>query len=156
MNPFLESIRAGDLEVVKYQVSMGADVRACDDYAVGCASQNGHLEVVKYLVALGANVRADDNYAVRYASQNGHLEVVKYLVSLGADISKMSYSHKCLIFGDKIYKFYLNQKRRKRLNNMLKTLIPMYYAPEMKGGFFAKKSISDTLKSINSSTCCEI
>ncbi len=48
------------------------------------ASENGHLEIVKYLVSLGADVRALDNYAVRYASENGHLETVKYLTSVGA------------------------------------------------------------------------
>ena len=50
------------------------------------ASSNGHLEVVQYLVSLGADIRADNDYAVQEASRNGHLDVVKYLVSLGAEL----------------------------------------------------------------------
>jgi ankyrin repeat protein len=76
----------GAIGVVKYLVSLGADIRAYSDYAVRYASQNGHLEVVKYLVSLGADIRACGDYAVRRASEYGHLETVKYLVSLGADI----------------------------------------------------------------------
>ena len=88
--------------------SLGANVRAKNDYAMRMASYNGHLETVKYLVSqganiranndyvvqmasrewssgngeipgfLGANVRADNDYAVQKASENGHLETVKY------------------------------------------------------------------------------
>ncbi|QTF49398.1 putative ankyrin repeat protein [Acanthamoeba polyphaga mimivirus] len=50
------------------------------------ASEEGHLEVVKYLVSLGADIRAHNDYAVRMASMDGHHEVVKYLLSLGAKI----------------------------------------------------------------------
>jgi len=57
------------------------------DCAFQIAATNGHLEIVKYLVTLGADIRAADNYAVKMASRNGYLEVVKYLVTLGADIS---------------------------------------------------------------------
>ena len=52
--------------------------------SVRYASYNGHLDVVKYLVSQGADIRADNDEAVRWASFNGHLEVVKYLVSQGA------------------------------------------------------------------------
>ena len=76
----------GHLETVKYLVSVGADIRAHNDYAFRLASSNGHLETVKYLVSIGADIRADYDYAVKWASRNGHLETVKYLVSIGADI----------------------------------------------------------------------
>ena len=69
----------GHLDVVKYLVSLGAD----KDCAVEWASMGGHLDVVKYLVSMRANIHADNNCAVRYASANGHLDVVKYLVELG-------------------------------------------------------------------------
>ena len=84
-SPFVEECKSGDLEVVMYLVSQGADVQNRDNWAVREASKNGHLEVVKYLVSQGADVQAKDNWAVRVASQNGHLEVVMYLVSQGAD-----------------------------------------------------------------------
>ena len=40
----------------EYLVSVGADVRVHDDEAVRWASLNGHLEIVKYLVSLGAQL----------------------------------------------------------------------------------------------------
>jgi hypothetical protein len=40
------------------------------------------LEVVKYLVSVGADIHADDDAAVRLTSENGHLEVVEYIKSL--------------------------------------------------------------------------
>ena len=70
----------------EHLVSIGADIRADDDYAVRWASSNGHLETFKYLVSIGADIRANDDLAVRLASLNGHLETVKYLVSIGSDI----------------------------------------------------------------------
>ena len=57
-----------------------------NNYAVRWAAGNGHLEVLKYLVSLGADIQNQNDYAVQWASSNGHLEVLKYLVSLGADI----------------------------------------------------------------------
>ena len=75
-----------DVETFKYLISMGANIKADNDYAVKWASKKGHLEVIKYLVSLGADIRADNDEAVRWASYYGHLEVVKYLVSMGADI----------------------------------------------------------------------
>ena len=43
------------------------------------------LEVVKYLVENGADIKARDNYVVRWALYSGHLKVVKYLVKNGAE-----------------------------------------------------------------------
>jgi ankyrin repeat protein len=70
----------GHLDVVKYLVSVGSDIHAHCEYAFRLASAQGYLDVVKYLVSLGVDIRAQDSYAIRYASMNGHLEVVKYLV----------------------------------------------------------------------------
>ncbi len=78
--------RDGHLEIVKYLVSLGANIKAKYNQAVVYASENGHLEIVKYLVSQGADIKDRDNSAVIYASKNGHLETVKYLVSQGADI----------------------------------------------------------------------
>jgi ankyrin repeat protein len=84
----------GNLEMIIYLVSLGADIQSNENYAVQWASKNGHLEVVKYLVSLGADIQSDNNYSLRWASLNGHLEVVKYLCDAGADISKISEKYK--------------------------------------------------------------
>ena len=47
-------------------------------WALEMAANNGHLDVVKYLVENGADVRAWDDCALRWAANNGHLEIVKY------------------------------------------------------------------------------
>ena len=40
-------------------------------------AENGHLEVVKYLVSVGADIHSDEDDALVLASGKGHLEVVK-------------------------------------------------------------------------------
>ena len=76
----------GNLDIVKFLVEKGADVNAEDDYALKCSAENGYLEIVKYLVEKGANVRADRNYAFKKSVENGHLDVIKCLVEKGARI----------------------------------------------------------------------
>lgn len=134
----------GKLEMLKYLVSL-SDIRFDISEALIYASKYGHLEMVKYLVLLGANISSYDNFAIRYASHYGNLDIVKFLISKGADYTFISYSHKCHIFGVKIYKFYKMQKTRKHLNKIIQMIIPIYFAPEMKGGYFAKKSINNML-----------
>ncbi len=65
-----------------------------EDFALTWASEHGLLDVVKYLVSIGADVRASNDESVQNACLGGRaspwrraprLEVVKYLVSIGAD-----------------------------------------------------------------------
>ena len=51
---------------------------------------NGHIEVVKYLISQGANVRTENDFSTLYASDFGHLEIVKYLVSQGSSIKNIT------------------------------------------------------------------
>ena len=60
----LQACKSGDLEVVKYLVSQGADI----NWAVRYASENGHLEVVKYLVSQGAPTTDISKKALQYLS----------------------------------------------------------------------------------------
>ena len=69
-------------ETFKWLISCGADIHACDDYALCWASTSGHLDVVKFLVEFGANIHADNDHALHWASKNGQVEVVEYLKSL--------------------------------------------------------------------------
>lgn len=57
------------------------------DYLLTVASMSGKIYMVKYLVSIGANIHAKGNLAVEYAINNGHTEVVKYLRSKGGFIT---------------------------------------------------------------------
>ena len=70
----------------KWLISCGANIHACDDYALRYASKKGHIEVVKLLLESGADVHVDNDYALRHASENGHEEVVGALLESGADV----------------------------------------------------------------------
>ena len=48
------------------------------------AVKNNNAKTVKLLIKAGADVTACNNYAIRFASENGHTEVVKLLIEAGA------------------------------------------------------------------------
>ena len=79
----------GHLDVVKYLVQNGANIRANDDWVLNIASEHGHLEIVKYLVDgvfEGADVLSRQCLALREAVENGHSDIVKFLIEKGADV----------------------------------------------------------------------
>jgi ankyrin repeat protein len=114
----------GHIQVVKYLISVGADIHENNDIAVQWTSSYGHLEIVKYLVSVGANIRCKKDISVQWASSNGHLEVVEYLISLGADISKITENHKK-------YFLFCQKMAEKRRHRAAKTIyfwwIPICY-----------------------------
>jgi ankyrin repeat protein len=81
-----KSSEYGNIDVVKFLVGKGANIRTCEDYALRYSSQYGHIEVVKFLVEKGSDIHMCDDYALRYSSQYGHIEVVKFLIGKGANI----------------------------------------------------------------------
>lgn len=130
---------SGRMDIVKYLVSLGAVVDTFENHAIGWASENGHIDIVKFLISVGANFNDYDDYAIKSASRNGHIELVKYLISIGANPYVISDMHKNIIFGGKIYEFYKRQSQRKKIIHIRNQLIPIYYHPNNKGGYFAKK-----------------
>ncbi|AGC01597.1 ankyrin repeat protein [Acanthamoeba polyphaga moumouvirus] len=68
---FLTSCTKYNLEIVKYFVSLGVNIKI-DDYGLILASKNGNLEIVKYLISLGANIHVFQNKPIRVASKHGH------------------------------------------------------------------------------------
>jgi ankyrin repeat protein len=86
----------GNLEMVKFLVSEGADVNMVNNNggtALMAASEKGNLEIVKFLVSKGADVNAvnnNGNTALMLASENGNLEMVKFLFSEGADVNAVN------------------------------------------------------------------
>ncbi len=82
----INDAKNGDLDKVIDAINNGADIHACDDYALQWACSNGHLDIVKYLIEQGADVHADIDNSLCAASAYGHLDVVKYLMENGADV----------------------------------------------------------------------
>jgi len=69
----------GNLEAVKYFISIGVNIHACGDGAIKCSAFNGKLKMVKYLISVGANVEAIDEYMLAWSDWVGHVEVFDYL-----------------------------------------------------------------------------
>jgi ankyrin repeat protein len=81
---------SGDLNVLKYLVSIGADIHVRNNLAFQTACLYGHIEVVKYLYSLGADYQYDNWLAFIKAIEGGELEVVQFFYSLGADIHALN------------------------------------------------------------------
>jgi len=75
-NDLLKACKNGNLDDVKYLVSLGCDPKVNNNYAIRHASSYGHLKVVKYLVSVGCDPKACNNWAILDASAHGYLDVV--------------------------------------------------------------------------------
>ena len=88
------ALERGHLDVVKFLVSKGADVKRKDgpgNTPLHLASREGHLDIVEFLILEGANVKARNELKrtpLHLTSIGGHLDVAKFLVSEGADVKK--------------------------------------------------------------------
>jgi ankyrin repeat protein len=80
----------GNLDVVKYLVEKGADVKAANNYGntpLHLAADNCNLDIVKYLLEKGADVKAANKvgntplHLARASWHRVHWDVVKYLES---------------------------------------------------------------------------
>ena len=89
---FIDSARAGNLEVVKLFVMAGwsVDVSNSESFTLlHFAVSGGSLEVVQYLVEQGASLAVTDFYGwtpLHYAARDGSLEIVQYLIEQGASL----------------------------------------------------------------------
>lgn len=112
LTPFLAACTSGQLNAVKYLVSMGADLNATTEEnanALAISCEFGHLNVVKYLIE---EQKFDMNsYLIQgktpmcIAAENGHINIMEYLVNKGVDPQQKSLS------GDKpIYYAVKNNK----------------------------------------------
>jgi len=91
--PFTQACNHGNIELVKYFMSLGEDVhqKSAGVPPIVIASERNHLELVKFLLANGADVnapcigqKANGQTAIHNAALEGHIEVVKYLLTMGA------------------------------------------------------------------------
>jgi ankyrin repeat protein len=75
----------GDIEMVKFYVSIGADVQYNNNYALKWACRNGHLDIVKFLISKGADIYSDNSISFQWAITGNHLEIADYLADVDID-----------------------------------------------------------------------
>lgn len=82
----------GNIDVVKYLIEHGADIKAQDislsRSAIHFAAENGNLDTIKFLAEKGVDLQDKDSLgatALHYAAKSNRLEVMKYLVSKKID-----------------------------------------------------------------------
>ncbi len=92
--PLAATIARGNLEMVKYLVSLGAEVNLPKGFypPLNPAVINGHTEIVEFLIEKGANVNQKSDWsALIEAVRNNHLEIAKILIDAGADVNARAY-----------------------------------------------------------------
>ncbi len=83
MNALRYACEDGNLDMIRYLVAHGADVKSHEGWALGDAIE--HLDVVELLIELGADVTADSHFAAQSAAWCCSVEVMKLLLDHGAD-----------------------------------------------------------------------
>lgn len=74
---FLRACKEGSLEVVK---QFNDQNRKTKDKGFRWACRSGHLNIVKYLISIGANVHSYNRRGMQWAFEYSHLELVKYFI----------------------------------------------------------------------------
>lgn len=92
--PLAAAISRGNLAMVEYLVSLGAEVNLPQGFypPLNPAVIHGHTEIIKFLIEKGANVNQKSDWsALIEAVRNNRLEIVKILVKAGADVNARAY-----------------------------------------------------------------
>lgn len=92
--PLAAAVSRGNLEMVKYLISLGAEVNLPKGFMppLNQAVLSGHTEIVKCLIEKGANVNQKYDWsALIEAARNDRVEIVKILIKAGADVNARAY-----------------------------------------------------------------
>jgi ankyrin repeat protein len=87
ITPLYEAVRIENLEIIKYLVSVGANLNLGSITPLCLAVAKRNLEIITYLISVGADVNLG---SIDEAIYTRDLEIVKYLVSVGADVNNKS------------------------------------------------------------------
>ena len=77
---------AGQLELVKYFIENGINLKENGIDGLCGACQKGQLEIIKYLLEKGVDIHDVNDCALREAIESKQLEVTKYLLEKGATL----------------------------------------------------------------------
>ena len=89
----------GLLSIVKYLISLGANLMSSDKYGITplhFAAQNGHNEVVKYLLSCGVNPNSSENNGVKpihLAAATNHSDIIQSLINFDCNLNSTDHFH---------------------------------------------------------------
>lgn len=73
------------LDEIKNLIKQGEDVRQENDAFFITMCGDGNIEIMEYLLSVGADINCEDGYALAEASANRKTNAVKFLLEHGAD-----------------------------------------------------------------------
>ncbi|AKI79776.1 putative ankyrin repeat protein [Acanthamoeba polyphaga mimivirus] len=82
----VKAFRYNSIDIIKYLVSVGLDIKPITNIALDYVSINGGLDCLKYLIENNVDITVNNNRAIKLAAQENYIEIVKCLVENGADI----------------------------------------------------------------------
>jgi len=80
-NTLADAATKGHLDVLKYLVSIGADIPINDINIMTKVTEYGRLDILQYIEANGGDLSIFHNMCLRTAVLNGQLDILKYLIS---------------------------------------------------------------------------
>jgi ankyrin repeat protein len=81
----LEMSIEGKLDVVKYLITKGANIRYNDDVIFHKAIYNNNVDIMRFCLEKGVDYHMKDNYPLMTSVRSNNLEMVKLLIEYGAD-----------------------------------------------------------------------
>jgi ankyrin repeat protein len=82
------SISNNHVEVVRFLLDWGADLRIQNGGMINLAAAEGHTDIVKLLIDRGADISGNHYRTLTNAAQYGHTQTVKFLFEKGSQISQ--------------------------------------------------------------------
>lgn len=92
------AIRSGNIDMVRFFVSKGVDLRVLDSYdetVLHCAAEEGSLEIARLLIKQGVDADFVNNAdtaetLLYYAAESKNLDLIKYLIKKKMGVNTMS------------------------------------------------------------------
>ena len=84
--PLMLASLNGDISMIQYLMTKGADIHALEDDAIVFACMSGCLDTVKMYEQLGLDIHTQEEQPLIIACSYGHLHIVEYLEEKGCNI----------------------------------------------------------------------
>lgn len=136
----LLAVQYGQMGIIKYLHKHVEESTGLMWYIL-CACEYDQIDMVKYFMSHSKDKLYLNYGALTRAILGESVRVIWYLFQKGLDVRNVPpllWEKVCAIH---IWEFYKRQRLRKRLWKVMEQIIPIYYNPQAKGGYFSKKAI---------------